>query len=236
MTKIKLIALASAIFASLITVSACAGIISHDETLRYKMTVTISTPDGDKVGSAVKEAVKQTEKSILPEQGGTKYGIKKGEAVLVDLGPRGIIFALQSREYEAETSFKLFEKSPSFPREITLLPEQYPKFVFFEDLQSPSTVSLAYMVQKYNDVNDKGQFLARKCCHITNNLELLFGKGVAIKSITLEKTTDPVTWNIDRVLPWVHAVKMSLLNGNHITTGPSLYDRLDGSYFQVGNK
>jgi hypothetical protein len=207
-----------------------------DKTLRYRMTVTISTPEGDKVGSAVKEAVRSSEKSILPEQGGVHYGVAKGEAVVVDLGKRGTVFALQAWEYEAQLAFQLLDDNTTHATIAAVEPQHYPRFVFFKNLADPSTVALAYQVQQYDDVDAKGYYHGRKCCHVTDNLQKIFGEGVLIKSVILEKTDEPVTWRIDDILPWLQHVKMVNLTGSRYPRGSSLYETLGGGDFQWGNK
>src|SRR6218665_2890440 len=87
-----------------VTMAACAGACGFsNEKIRYKMTVTVETPEGIKTGSAVREAGRYTEPSILPDQGGVFYRVIGGEAVVVDLAERGVLFALidDSREAKA---------------------------------------------------------------------------------------------------------------------------------------
>src|SRR5689334_19573264 len=79
-----------------------AGVIllhgSDHNLIRYRVTVTVETPEGIKTGSAVREASMYHETSILPDQGGTFYNIAKGQAVAVDLGKRGVLFVLLGGE------------------------------------------------------------------------------------------------------------------------------------------
>ncbi len=69
---------------------AYAAVISKG-SWRYRMTVTVETPEGLKTGSAVREIV-------AIKVHGTKVSgsakVSKGEAVVVDLGKRGVLFAL----------------------------------------------------------------------------------------------------------------------------------------------
>ncbi len=230
MNRKSITALAAILFASLITVSACAGIISHDETLRYKMTVTIETPEGDRVGSAVKEAVKHTEKSILPEQGGTSYQVTKGEAVVIDLGSGGKVFALQAWQGEAEIVF-LHLKDPK--NQVYNLPvSELPRFVYFRDMQDPKTVE---ELSNNNDcaAKENKNIGSRKCANKVN-FEDVFGKGFFVKSVVLTRTNDPVSeFEIPKMLAWIKNVD-DYISGAHIS-GPLLYQRLDKYDFCRGN-
>ena len=63
-------------------------------TWRYRITVEVETPEGIKTGSAVRE-VSNAASSIrfgFPES--TSPPEVRGEAVVVDLGERGVLFAL----------------------------------------------------------------------------------------------------------------------------------------------
>lgn len=192
MKKSAFIVLLAVAFCGMLAVGACAGIISSDETIRYKITVTIATPEGDKVGSAVREASKHTEKSILPEQGGTFYGINKGEAVVIDLGSHGLIFGLMTDESnEPRHIFRtLAENNIS---SFDLPPDAFQKFVRFADLHDPNSVELFPL-----------------------------GDGTYLKSEHVEITKDPVTWRIDDYLPWLGNVKMVGLNGKRTARGAPL--------------
>jgi hypothetical protein len=82
-------------------------------TLRYKVTVEIETPEGIKTGSAVREVFIQRQPE-LPESG---PDIKpKGEAVVIDLGKRGVVFALTSFD-DYRTIFKVFPGPPGLTPE-----------------------------------------------------------------------------------------------------------------------
>jgi len=62
----------------------------------YKLTLVVETPEGQVVGSAVRKVSAQRDPVILqwiPASGYGHAGVK-GEAVVVDLGQRGVLFAL----------------------------------------------------------------------------------------------------------------------------------------------
>lgn len=61
--------------------------------IRYKMTVEVETPEGIKTGSAVREISMVSRPMLLGESNDTHVKFEKGEAVVVDLGQRGVLFA-----------------------------------------------------------------------------------------------------------------------------------------------
>lgn len=67
---------------------------------RYKMSVVVETPEGEITGSAVREMGNSTPLIQLPDVG-NPAGVR-GEAVVVDLGARGVLFALISDKSDNE--------------------------------------------------------------------------------------------------------------------------------------
>ena len=211
--------------------TACAG--NGDKaptgTWRYKMTVTIETPEGDKVGSAVREVVSSSGWKIVPEACDPCSSLKKGEAVVVDLGQRGLVFGLLTgpkigADHAQYLLFQFFpDRKPNGV--ITLEPEWYPQFVFFKNLNDPKTV------ENLLDYKSCG---TRELCLEASRFEEVFGVGVKLKSVTIEMTEENMAWKIDQILFWLKNVKMSYLNGKHTARGAPL--GLSGVDFQVGEK
>jgi len=198
----------------------CMAFVLEQGTWRYKMTVTVETPEGLKTGSAVREVVAWREPKVLPEQQPGQAKISYGEAVAVDLGERGILFAVMFGKGGVDYAYMLpfwvfstekaslsaenirnFSTLRAGPVEIS--PNLYPTFVHFTDITNPRTVSLARDLE----------------CPVTNNecdlrtggrlsmsMEKAFGESVRIKAVTLEMTEEPVTQGIiDQYLPWLSA-------------------------------
>ena len=173
---------------------------------RYKITVTIETPEGIKTGSAVREYFVQ--KTPEPLDTITPHTRVKGEAVVVDLGERGVVFAVMG----TDDYWVLWNSFPTDAGALTIEGIKYyrsfkgeqktialkdrPMLVTFTDIKDPKTVTPVYRVvgtpipssSKYTyDVEDK--------------FEELFGEGVALKDITIETTNEPVTDIIETYLP-----------------------------------
>lgn len=201
---------------------ASAGGFSN-EKIRYKMTVTVETPEGVKTGYAVREASRYTEPSILPDQGGTFYNITKGEAVVVDLGQRGVLFVLMGRQSEARAIFKARSEEKT---EVTdLIASRYPMLVFFKNLHDPKTV---YEVSADTNLA-RGRYRTKLI-----SLKEAFGEGVSIYSISIENNVDAQPDNkIIQYLPWLADIK-GYIDGSFAGGGPELSNILDKGDFIKG--
>lgn len=199
----------SLIIAGLIAAAVVIGwkIAFPTNSFRYKVTVNVETPEGLKSGSAVREARIYQQ----PEVGESGPWVNVwGEAVVVDLGARGVLFAVMGND-----DYRLVFRT--FPTELGGLTRQgarhyerleakavvdplyFPLLVAFKDIEDPKTVTVAYKPILERDTDKPGmQF---KVVSAEDNMEKLFGKGVRLKDITLEMTTEPVTWGIENYLP-----------------------------------
>lgn len=174
-------------------------------TWRYKTTVVVDTPEGDKSGSAVREVINEGNLLFgarIPEAG-ARINRVKGEAVVIDLGKRGVVFALIENGSYGELFDAFSVSNPSNSVEdfeklklgmVVPLPEKnWPTFVTFTDINDPKSVVL---VRGWRfDVQEQKQFPV-------DDFENKFGKGVSLKEITIEVTDEPVTWGlVDTRLP-----------------------------------
>ncbi len=206
-SKSKFILLGLLLFGVCIAVKINAN--SATGSWRYRMTVTVSTPEGDKTGSSVREVTAIHGWQPFPDSGATVS--LKGEAVVVDLGKRGQLFALLTGYRLAEENatdlpgYVLDHKYPQFSVEgikemgelsgyKELDQEWYPHFVHFKDITNPKTVE---------NVMTMGACHIHELCVKTDNFEKIFGKGVHIKSVTIEMTKDDVTKGIEKWIPWL---------------------------------
>lgn len=156
---------------------------------RYKMTVTVETPEGLKTGSAVREVTYKNGPKILPDVAGSSWDVK-GEAVVVDLGNGKYLFALMDVDGSYRIVYDMFPYTPKSARDHIryyeslagqkrVLGGKYPTFVTFKDIKDPKTVT---QVDPFN-------------------LSATFGAGVKLKDITLEITNDEITKIISEILP-----------------------------------
>lgn len=176
-------------------------------TWRYKITVEVETPEGIKAGSAVREISVQRGISLTPEM--TAQVNFKGEAVVVDLGERGILFALLTSAktipfytfpsgvgYTTVEGIDYYRHLKAGPKELGA--REYPMFVRFRDLQDPKTVG-----RVVHSDSLKNSILKFDPNYPVDTFEEAFGKDVKLKSIFIEMTDEPaVVENVVKILPW----------------------------------
>lgn len=182
-----------------------AGCDSHLPSYRYRLTVEVQTPEGIRTGSSVIE-VRTSEGAGFPgPEAGGMHSRVIGEAVAVDLGARGTLFALlrtsdgSSGSGAGDWAWVLLPPTPNrgvvtwderVARYRTLadadgqaeLPtNQLPLFVRFRDMADPLTLERVR----------PGSFQQK------------FGQGVRLRSVVVEITRDSVTREIADGLPWL---------------------------------
>lgn len=221
---------------------AAAELANNDKhySWRYKMTVEIETPEGVKTGSAVREVMVE----FTPRPGffprDPQYDVHKslkGEAVVVDLGERGKVFAVQ-RYDDISLPFRVFKGPPGLTIEgaefyshlkakKALDSSQYPMFVMFRDMNDPLSVQLVYG----NKATQKMEGLPYV---FQDNFEQIFGDGIQLKNIQIEMTEEPVVYEIKKYLPWLDKYRNKLFDGKRIHTidaENSLANRLGAGSF-----
>jgi hypothetical protein len=204
--------------AALVAISLCLAGCGRSESYRYKLTLTVNTPDGTKRGSSVVEVLFYD--VSIPERG-TMHKLT-GEALYLDLGPgRRPLIALLTKQLHLENRQQSWSRdggptgdlllplySVTVPasasaldyvamigrlrgaREITT--HDLPDLVTFADITDPKTVIEI-------DPND---------------LQATLGAGVSWNAITFEITDEPITKGIVLKLPWIPAYRATMLDGD----------------------
>ncbi len=187
-------------------------------TWRYRMTVTVETPEGIKTGSAVREIFAHCEPHLF-QTNPCNTALAKGEAAAVDLGKRGVLFALmRGGPYGADYGWAIvhhvfFRSSGHTSKElirqyrwlktgkVALHPNQYPMFVRFKDPKDPKTVENLLDMEPCTD--SATGIPGNSLCLVKDHFEEAFGAGVKLKEVTIEMTDDQVTWGVEKWLPWL---------------------------------
>ena len=160
-----------------------------------------------------------------------------GEAVAVDLGDHGLLFALLTGPVDTDrgSGKKFYPDSPvtvllaqlsdtgvggmtsgnlaslSGRKDVVEVPPaRLPMLVRFRDIEDPMTVEQV-------DPED---------------LAASFGPGVRLVRATLAITDDVPTFSIEQRLPWLKRLNGAHLTGNHYWSGSGLPDILHSGYFE----
>lgn len=169
---------------------------------RYKVTIEVETPEGVKTGYAVREHSHEPPLFRLPDAGGSSRTI--GEAVVVDLGPRGYLFALIPSGKEefrgafpydktkADRNYKYYSSLKPGTKATLTNKNYWPQMVTFKDLNDPSTAQIVSV----------------------DRIEEIFGVGVKIKTITVEIVDAQMASIILRILPWLPDYYSKRLDGS----------------------
>ena len=195
------------------------GAIPASYKKNVKMTVTVATPDGDITGSAVREISNAAPLIDIDWPHGGNPAQVFGEALVIDMGERGVLFALldsaismfysafpppnpsQPQEPEAMRYFA----SLATGKKAVLSPEQYgAKYVTFADIKDPTSVML---VKGYKHNADTQEY------EPINRMEALFGEGVYFKEVRIEITEELITSRILTFLPWLNNLDGHYLHG-----------------------
>lgn len=217
-----------------LSAAACVGAVSSAEypsaKIRYKMTVEVETPEGIKTGSAVREISMVSRPKRMGEMNDTHIRLEKGEAVVVDLGERGVLFATLGSSMDGAIE-SLVNAFPSDCPEgnysrcgirhyssikegaKTELPaKHYPPLFTFKNMQDPmSVVGVRDRVPCPGSSND--------CATYSLFMEGAFGEGVKLKSVIMEITSQKPTKEVDKWLPWLKGQNGTYLHGGNTSRG-----------------
>ena len=201
-------------------------------TWRYKITVNVDTPEGMKTGSAVREVTFTPSISLMPDA--TPKPRSKGEAVVVDMGKRGVLFAITDyNDYQ-----RVFRAFP-FPRGGTT-PEglkyysslkdakkllKGDQFVNFRDIKDPLTVRAV--------VSKKTPELQHLYGDDLTDFHEAFGEDVNLLDVIIQMTEEPVTLGIvDKYLLWLPERKKGALDGRMGQFTNDMSSKLDYGNFK----
>lgn len=179
----------------LICMSAYHSIFDID-SWRYKMTVEVDTPEGVKSGYAVRGVTREKGNHLFTDMGSVITVV--GEAVVVDLGKRGVLFAVtrskRSDDYGVNILFDTFPGDKKSGK-VVLAPAQYPMFIWFKDISDPTTAHAVVLC------DGASQHVAEHSSEYC--FSQAFGKGVKVKDVQIEIVQESVTSGIQKWLPWL---------------------------------
>lgn len=214
------------IMLGVLAASACMAFPGYPSvTLRYKMTIEVETPEGIKTGSAVREIKLQGQPELMSGRS-VVAKLVKGEAVVVDLGERGEVFAILDAGGDSLWSF--FQAFPSgcqggdvshcgidyysnlsAGRSAILARELYPNFVSFDDVNDPSSARYALELVSCSELGKNGHGRCLK----KDNFREIWGNGVLLKSVQMTITQEAVSSVVIKYLPWLPEFRGRQLDG-----------------------
>jgi len=215
---------------------------------RYRLTVEVETPEGLKTGSSVIEvSTSMTSSTSIPSPGAVRYSLS-GEAVTVDLGQHGTLFALLRSDVDGDWATNLlFRLAPdvgavrdengkrdsgaSFraryeamlqDHRLIVLPKTFPDVAFLKDIPARP------MLVRFRDINDPTTVERVD----PDDLAASFGEGVKLRRVTVQLTDDPVTEGIIKELPWLANQQGGLVR---VTKGKAIKDMPIGAQLHEGD-
>lgn len=212
----------------LVGVTGCGGGATRFPDYRYRLTVEVDTPEGVRSGLSVIEVqTYDTGSHSIP----TPNSLVKrmtGEAVAVDLPDGKTLFALLRSDRNVDwakgvmSSIIADREVPSgegdpFPRRFAVmlerkdlyqLPRQFPDPLPYLDKSDAPT---AYpMLVTFKEISDPTTVEKVD----PDDLAATFGKGYALKRITVQRTNDPVTTGIERRFLWWNLYRKRFFDGS----------------------
>jgi hypothetical protein len=177
-------------------------------TYGYRLTLYVETPEGERIGSNVVQVKTRFYVGLQRALNSYSSVAVRGEATVVDLGSRGLLFIafrgdttrggndwlpyLQMVEFLfPRQKFRGTSSSDDYPAYLDELMRRKPK----ADLPLKELP----MLVRFRDTNDPATVERVD----PDNLDASFGPGVTLRRTTLEITDDPVSNGIVKQLPWL---------------------------------
>ena len=192
-------------------------VLGDRNSWRYKMTVGVQTPEGVRLGSAVREVRYQSGGGwFLFGESRPQWRVQ-GQAVVVDLPNGKSLYVLLRSEGPLDVSYgaRIADRVLGNGGRVKRWPgpvELYPS-VPAESLGGAftSTASLMPMLVTFgNPRNPESVELVDP-----TNMEAKIGAGYSLKRVTIDIVAQPITTGLDEHLPWLGAYPEPSLKPNH---------------------
>jgi hypothetical protein len=208
------------------------------ESYRYKLTLSVNTPDGIKRGSNVVEVMFY--EVSFPERG-TMHKLR-GEALYLDLGPgaRPLIALLTCYLPKGGSGRHWTRDAEPGTRWMSRVYDQTPSQDFIDDvprlarMRGPRPITSADLpdLVTFADVKDPNTVIEVD----PNDLPATLGPNVGWHEITLESTEEPITAGIKAKLPWLVAYRDRMLDGAHYHDKNTTANSLSTADFESGDR
>lgn len=176
-------------------------------TIHYRLNLVVSVDGQPVTGSGVIEVTREDTTRIFASMGG--YGATiKGEAVIVDLGEKGALFALLRgkdigiAEGNSSPAYILFY---AFASQLDKRVDGLAQLRALKAAHAKTDIpfNLIPMLVRFRKIDDPTTIEIVD----PENLAASFGPGVSLQRATIEITDDPVTRGITKKLTWLPALE-----------------------------
>ena len=207
------------------------GSTTWPRTIRSRLTLVVETPEGERSGSSVTQVTTSFPGGLTRAQGYSIWPTLVGEAVVIDLGPRGLLFAT----FESQWAFARGGGSSGYNSALDPFPQE--KFRGETGTGIWAKDEYAGYLDEVKRRKPKGELPFKDLPVLVRfrdpnnptsvelvdpfNLAASFGSGVTLKGASVEITDDPITKGIEARLPWLASSKVSpTLFPRDLTRGP----------------
>jgi len=223
---------------------ALAGCGSRPRTVAYRFTLEVETPEGLRTGSNLLEVGISFNDGPLGGIAQTALSVGVGgEATVVDLGPRGLLFCLLSSDDDRERSL---DQDAMFG---AMFPQRAPPGVYADDLERTRALLRTPYGRHVDQVNAEKPTVVVPIGRLPRlvrfrdladpfsvetvdplDLAATYGPGVRLVGATMTITEGKATWGIEKILPWVMNLAGSIGKDMKIPFGHPLRQINDGSF------
>ena len=196
------------------------GFDGETTTIRSRLTLVVETPEGERSGSSVSQLT-----ILSPGRLNRAIGFsslhragEEGEAVVVDLGTRGVLFATLANERALQSGRSGMYNAASVPFPQTTFhgevgdgiwaKDDYTAYLEELNRRKPrgelSFADLPVLV-RFRDLSDPSSVAQVN----PSDLAASFGPGVRLQRAFVEISGDPPTTGIEARLPWLARTKSS---------------------------
>ena len=236
---------------SLLAVGSAIGLIGCSvlgenlPTYRFRLTVEVETPEGLKSGSSVIE-VRSGVGGKAADPMAVYTTQARGEAVTIDLGKRGLMFALlrsgDNVDWAGQAMMRGIVPTSDAEQQQAMkdpwrdeIKARYARLLTMRGIYDlPRQVDILGprdnypMFVRFGDIADPRTVEQVDPDYLAKS----FGPGVKLKRITVQLTDEPVTSGIEKRLGWLPDYFDKMLNGNSINNSTNLDNNLSQVDFE----
>lgn len=221
-----------------------AGCGSRPRTVAYRFTLEVETPEGLRIGSNLLEVgISENDGLLSGLSPAALYVAVSGEATVVDLGARGLLFCLLSSDDDRKGSLDqdamfgaLFPERPppgtyahQRERDLALSKMPYRAHVDRVNAEKPTVavpIERLPRLVRFRDLSDPFSVETVD----PRDLAAAFGPGVRLVGATVAITEGKPTRGIEKILPWVVKLEGSIGRNMNIPFRHPLRQINDGSF------